>query len=436
MILNSQKQNLTMDQKESVVLLSMGTFLEYFDVMLYIHMAVVLNELFFPKTDPFIASLLAAFTFCSTYVFRPLGALIFGYIGDKFGRRTTVLFTMFIMGGCCMTMAMLPTYAEIGIIASCVMILCRVVQGMAAMGESIGAIVYLTETIKPPMQYPMVALVSVFSVVGGMVALGVASFFASSSENWRLAFWYGTAIAIIGIVARTSLRETPDFADAKRELEKFVKQTNRDPKILEASAIWKEKVNKITAASLFIIQCVYPLVFYFVFIYCGTILKDQFGFTAGQIIHQNFIVALVQVLIMLFFTYLSYKVNPLKILKVNLLIMTTLFLLCPYLLNNISSSFQLLLIQISLASFGFAEFPAMPIFYKHFPVFKRYTSACMTYALGRAVMFAIVSFGLIYLIHYFGNWGILLIAIPTLVGYKFSLGHFEKLEKENMQIAN
>ena len=110
-----EQQSLSKEEKEAVGLLSIGTFLEYFDVMLYIHMAVLLNELFFPKNDPFITSLLAAFTFCSTYVFRPLGALIFGYIGDTFGRRTTVLLTMFIMSGCCAIMAMLPTHAEIGI---------------------------------------------------------------------------------------------------------------------------------------------------------------------------------------------------------------------------------------------------------------------------------------------------------------------------------
>lgn len=419
------------EQRDAISLLSIGTFLEYFDVMLYIHMAVLLNELFFPKTDPYIASLIAAFTFCSTYVFRPLGAFIFGYIGDTFGRKTTVLLTMFIMAGCCIIMAMLPTYAEIGITASCIMILCRVVQGMAAMGESIGAIIYLTETIKPPAQYPMVALVSVLAGLGGVFALGIASFVTAFGANWRSAFWIGATIAVIGTMARTTLRETPDFVDAKRGIEELLKQSKRDPEILKNSAIWKEKVNKITALSFLVIQCVYPLAFYFVFIYCGTILKDRFGFTAEQVIHHNFIVSLVPPIFLLFLTYLSYKIYPLKILKVNLVIMTVLFLICPYLLDNITSPFQLSLIQILLISFSFAEFPAMPIFYKHFPVFKRYTCACITYALGRAVMFMVTAFGLVYLMRYFGNWGMLFISVPTLLGYKFSLAHFEKLDKED-----
>src|SRR5688572_20736584 len=102
-------------QKEAIGLLWIGTFLEYFDLFLYIHMAIFLNEIFFPKTDPRTGQLLAAFAFCSTYVLRPIGALIFGYIGDNFGRKTTVILTTGVMAVSCLLMANLPTYAQIGI---------------------------------------------------------------------------------------------------------------------------------------------------------------------------------------------------------------------------------------------------------------------------------------------------------------------------------
>jgi MFS family permease len=423
-----EQRSLTKEQKDAVGLLSIGTFLEYFDLMLYVHMAVLLNELFFPKTDPFTTSLIAAFTFCSTFIFRPIGALIFGYMGDTIGRKSTVILTTFIMAFCSFIMAILPTYTEIGLTASCIMILCRVMQGMAAMGESIGAEIYLTETIKPPLQYPMVGLLVVFSVVGGTVALGVASFTTSFGINWRYAFWIGAVIALIGTIARTTLREAPDFADAKRSLQALIKQSNKDPKALENSIIGQEKVSKTTTFFFLIIQCIYPLAFYFVYIHCSDILKNSFGFTSEQVIHHNFMIALSELGVMLFFTYLSYKVYPLKILKVNLVIITILFLICPYLLNNITSPVQLLFIQILLVVFSSGEFPASPIFYKHFPIFKRFTYSCMIYALGRAIMFIITSFGLVYLIEYFNNWGILLISLPTLLTYKFALSHFENLE--------
>ena len=125
----SEQRSLTREQKEAIGLLSIGTFLEYFDVMLYVHMAVLLNELFFPKTDPFTASLLAAFAFCSTYVLRPIGALIFGYIGDNIGRKHTVIITTFMMAISCIVMANLPTYSQIGITAAWLVTICRMIQG-------------------------------------------------------------------------------------------------------------------------------------------------------------------------------------------------------------------------------------------------------------------------------------------------------------------
>src|SRR4029078_2520500 len=105
--------SLKREQREAIGLLQIGTFLEYFDLMLYIHMAVLLNELFFPKTDPETAALLVAFAFCSTYVMRPIGAFIFGWLGDNVGRKSTIIITTVMMSLSCILMANLPTYAQI-----------------------------------------------------------------------------------------------------------------------------------------------------------------------------------------------------------------------------------------------------------------------------------------------------------------------------------
>ena len=119
--------------------------------MLYVHMSVLLNELFFPKTNPLTVSLLGALAFCSTFIFRPIGAIVFGYIGDHIGRKATITITTFLMAGCCFVMATLPTYAQIGLTASVLITICRIVQGMSSMGEIIGAELYVTEIVKPPL---------------------------------------------------------------------------------------------------------------------------------------------------------------------------------------------------------------------------------------------------------------------------------------------
>ena len=222
----AEQQKLTREQKEAVGLLSIGTFLEYFDLMLYVHMAVLLNELFFPKTDLFTASLLSAFAFCSVFVLRPFGALIFGYIGDKIGRKATVVITNFLMSISCIIMATLPTYEQIGITAAWLVTICRMLQGLSSMGEIVGAEIYLTEFIKPPKQYPMVMLIAIASMLGGTAALGMAFVATKFEFNWRIAFWVGAGIAVVGGVARTALKETTDFADAKRRLKAILTKTN------------------------------------------------------------------------------------------------------------------------------------------------------------------------------------------------------------------
>ncbi len=242
---------MTREQKEAVGLLSIGTFLEYFDLMLYVHMAVLLNELFFPKTDPFTASLLAAFAFCSTYILRPFGALLFGYIGDNIGRKHTVIITTFMMATSCTVMAVLPTYAQIGITASWLVTICRVIQGMSSMGEIIGAQIYLTETIKRPIQYPIVALLSLLAALGGVAALGIASLVTIYHTNWRYAFWFGALVAVIGTVARTSLRETPDFVNVKTRLKRTLNTINKDISVLSNQEPWKEKINPVHALNFF-----------------------------------------------------------------------------------------------------------------------------------------------------------------------------------------
>ena len=189
--------SLSRDQKQSAALLQAGTFLEYFDLMLYIHMAVILNELFFPKSDPHTASLLAAFVFCTTFIFRPIGALIFGWIGDHIGRKSTIIITTVMMAISCIVMANLPTYAQIGIASAWIMTICRIAQGMSSMGEIMGAEVYLTETIERPARYPVVSCLAIAADVGGFVALGVVTLVVSFGMNWRYAFWVGASIAII-----------------------------------------------------------------------------------------------------------------------------------------------------------------------------------------------------------------------------------------------
>lgn len=421
--------SLTKQQKEAVGLLSIGTFLEYFDLMLYVHMAVLLNELFFPKADPYTQAIYSALAFCSTFVFRPLGALIFGYIGDNIGRKTTVVITTFMMGISCLIMAITPTYSEIGFTATVIITLCRAIQGLSSIGEIVGAEIYLSEITKPPIQYLLVSLVIVFATLGATSALGMASFITSLELNWRYAFWCGAFIAIVGTLARTTLRETPEFADAKRHISTVftVTDTKKHTSLLLHN-LNKENTKKTYLAYL-LMQCTRPIWFYFSFIYCGNILKNSFEYTAAQVINQNFIVSMIDLLITILLTGLNYKIHPFKILTVKLILFLVFIPIFPFLMLNISTPFQLLLIQVFVNSVGVSDFPADAVLFKNFPVLKRFTCTSLTFAVSRALMYIITSFGLVYLVDFFNYWGLLIVIIPVMIGYIYGFLHFKKLNQ-------
>jgi len=422
--------SLTKNQKEATAILSVGTFLEYFDLMLYVHMAVLLNELFFPKADLHVASLIAAFAFCSSYVLRPLGALLFGYIGDKVGRKITVILTTFLMAFACFTMAIIPTYAQIGIIATWIVTICRMVQGMASMGEMTGAQLYLTEILRPPVRYPCVIFMSVTSVLGTVFALLTASLVTLHDVNWRYAFGMGAIIALVGSVARTGLRETPDFVDAKRRIKQSVVRSNINPELLENNKIWQEKVKIKTILALFLLQCAWPVCSYFSYIYCGNILKYTFGFTSAQVIYQNLIISIAHVSLLLVLAYCSYKIYPLKIAKILLIPFFIIITIAPYLLKQANSTDTLFIIRLLIVLFAPASYLVIPISFMHIPVFKRFTYVSLSFAISHSFFYCLTSFGMVYLVEWFGYWGVTIITVPMAISFLWAIMHFQLLEKE------
>ena len=417
------------DQKQAVGLLSIGTFLEYFDLMLYVHMAIVLNNLFFPKTDPFTHSLHSAFAFCSVFVLRPFGALLFGYIGDKIGRKPVVVITTFLMALSCLVIATLPTYQQIGITAAWIVTICRMAQGLSSMGEIVSAEIYLTEFIKPPLQYPVVMLVAIASILGGTAALGVATLAIKYQFNWRIAFLIGAGIAMIGGVARTALKETIDFADAQRKLKSILQKSNMKIN-LQKNLMFNEKVNLKTSLALFSIQCGWPICFFLTYIYCGNILTNQFNYRPEDVTSHNFVVSLVNLFGYFIIMLLSQHVHPLRILKIKIWIFVPFVLLLPYFLICLDHPFQVFAIQSFIMLFVLSTNPATPIFYTRIPIFKRFRYSGFIYAASRALMHIITSFSVLYCEKYFGTWGLWFVLLPMVIGYGMAIFYFVNLEKE------
>jgi MHS family proline/betaine transporter-like MFS transporter len=424
------KTQLTRHQKEAIGLLSFGTFLEYFDLMLYIHMAVLLNELFFPKTnDPYIISLYAALAFCSNYIFRPIGGFIIGWIGDKMGRKVTVMITSFTMAIACIVIATTKTYAEIGIAATITITICRILQGFSSMGEITGAYMYCAESLKSPLKYSMSTLIVVFAQLGGLFALIISFIALRSAFDWRLAFWIGAGIAVIGFVARTRLRETAEFADFKRRMRNKAEQSGQDIKAIENLAIYREKVDIKAALSYFVISFPATIWKYIAYIYAAVILKNTFGFNTEEIIIHNFGVAISGVLVNLMYAYLVKKIHPLKITKYRIYFIFLFLPFIPYYLNNLTSPWEVMLLQILVFSVSPSTGGHLDaLCYKYFPIAKRFTTGAFIFGVSHSLGYVLSSFGFVYIMHCFGSYGIWVYTTPILIAYVFAVKYIKKLE--------
>ncbi|OJW73494.1 MAG: MFS transporter [Candidatus Amoebophilus sp. 36-38] len=423
--------HLDKELKQAIRLLSLGTFLEYFDLFLYAHMAVLLNDLFFPPADAHAQSLLTAFAFCSSFIFRPIGAMLFGYIGDTYGRKVTVVITTFMMAITCLIMANAPTYSQIGIAAAWIITACRILQGMSSMGEIVGAQLFLTEATPLPVRFPVVGLINVFADMGATLAIGIAALATSYEFNWRIAFWIGATVAIIGSLARTKLRETPEFADARKRLKNVADRTKENLTAIKERPFYNQPINPKTALAYFLMRCGGPTFLYFAFFYSASILKIKFDYSPHQILLHNLFLSVIQMFgWSVLRTYLSAKIHPLKILSFVCMITSIFIPFLPWLLNHIVAPWQLFVIQVFIVIIQPTDLPGLPIFFKNFPVFKRFSYASFLYAIAGAIVFSATSFGFTYLITWFGYWGLLILMVPVLIGYGYGLQHFIKLEKE------
>lgn len=202
----------------------MGSVLEYYDLVIYgTASALVFGTVFFPDISPALALVLSFATFATGYLARPVGAIIFGYIGDKISRKTAILLTISLMGAATVLMGLIPSHATIGVAAPILLVVLRVVQGIAIGGELGGSILIATEHAPKGRR----GLFGSFSTAGGqggtVLATGVFALVSLmpadqlESWGWRLPFLASAVIVLLGLLIRFGLEETPDFVDAKAQ---------------------------------------------------------------------------------------------------------------------------------------------------------------------------------------------------------------------------
>jgi MHS family proline/betaine transporter-like MFS transporter len=206
--------------RASIAVAAFSTILEWYDFTLYLYFATVLSRVFFGVGKTALSATLASFAIA--YLLRPLGGVVFGYIGDRFGRRRTMLLSVALMTMAMLGTAMLPTSAQVGATAGWLLFLLRCLMGFSVGGEYIAIVAYLLEGAPPDRRGLITSLASAFSELGALVAVGVSLLTVNSissasldSWGWRIPFVVGAVLAASVWVARTTMEESPDFERQK-----------------------------------------------------------------------------------------------------------------------------------------------------------------------------------------------------------------------------
>jgi metabolite-proton symporter len=200
-----------------------GTTMEWYDFFIYgTAAALVFGKVFFPDVDPITGTLLSLSTFSIAFVARPLGGVIFGHFGDRVGRKSILIITISLMGGATCLIGLVPSYETLGVAAPVLLVLLRLIQGLALGGEYSGAVLMSVEHAKKDQRGLYGAIVNSGAwwglLLATLVFFAVAGLPDESFEawGWRVPFLVGGVLLTVALYIRLSVQESPDFEEVKR----------------------------------------------------------------------------------------------------------------------------------------------------------------------------------------------------------------------------
>lgn len=204
-----------------------GNALEFYNLTLYGFFVAIIGKTFFPSESPLFSLISSLSGYAIGFIVRPLGAIVFGNLGDRLGRRKALGLSIIIMGVPSLIIAILPGYATLGIVAPTLLILCRITQGLCSGGEFNGAIIFALEHLGKNRPGLAGGFIVGSCLLGSLTALGVASLIESAHLpvwGWRLSFLLGGSASFYGLYMRKKIEESPVFALLRKK-----DQINQNP---------------------------------------------------------------------------------------------------------------------------------------------------------------------------------------------------------------
>jgi MFS family permease len=291
-----------------IIASSAGTAFEWYDFFIFGSLAPVISKVFFAGLDATSALLAALALFGAGFVFRPLGALIFGVIGDRLGRKGAFLITVSLMGAATFLIGFLPTYAQAGTLGPTLLIVLRILQGIALGGEYGGAAIYVAEHAPSNKRGASTGWIQSSASVGLLAALLVILVTRTSvgadafaDWGWRVPFLVSAVLLAISVWMRAKLSESPQFMKLREEGD-VTKAPLRE-------AFGNPKILKRVLIAFFGIMCAQGAVWYFTFFYLQVFLERSLGLPAQTKDWLLIVMTVVSAPLYVYFGWLSDRIG-------------------------------------------------------------------------------------------------------------------------------
>lgn len=398
----------------------LGNFVEWFDYAAYGYLATIIALTFFPQTDA-ATGLLATFAvFALSFIVRPIGGLVWGHFGDKYGRRSALAWSILIMTVSTFCIGLLPGYNHIGLWAPALLLLIRLVQGFSASGEYAGASAFLAEYAPQGKRGFYTSIVPASTAAGLLFgAIFVAGLYALMTvENlhdwgWRLPFLLAAPFGLVGRYIRVSLQDSPKFLEMEKRLE--AKECATHAPIRELLTVHRRAV--VIGIG---VTCLNAVAFYLLLSYMPTYLSTEMGMSESD----SFIASTVSLATYIGLIFLMGKLSDRYGRKTMLVAASVLFLLLTFplfgMLGN-PSLVVILMIQIAFGAILAMNDGTLPCFLAEiFPTRVRFSGFAFSFNIANAVFGGTAPFIATWLIQLTGNkmapaWYLLAAAAVALI---------------------
>ncbi len=361
---------------------TIGNFTEWYNFLLFGYLASVISKLFFPSDDALLSLTLTFTLFALSFLVRPLGGILFGWIGDTYGRQRALVISLVFIAAPTFLIGCLPTYNTIGITSPILLCILRICQGLSAGGEHTGSAIYVAEYAPSNQRTLWVSTVPLSAALGilmsSIASLIIVNSFTETqllSWGWRTGYWAGTLLCLISLALRLTLPETPYF----KEMEEEVKHRFPLSYLIKTPATLKNLLLVFSLASCF--GVFYQLLFIWMPTYLTTV--NHYTYLTALLVNSIFMLFLACLIVIV--GYWGDYINR----KLLLSISCIGFFIFPYPLFLLLSSGTLINVYLAMGLFTILFSLFLPISFvcmlESFNTQIRYTGLSFGFNMGLAI---------------------------------------------------